>query len=396
MKRDSVEVTDGVVLLFVVPKHRSQREKTSGVYAAAMRRGWQIQPVETCATARRIRAEVDLWHPLGCLIDKSAMPERSRLDKAASCGVPTVLMGNDSGRRVQIFDRSVQDGLSTVAAAVNELAAFSPASFAFVGEPGGPSWSVERGAAFEEAVSGLGHVASAYRGPSPYTSAGRSRLAQWLAGLERPCGVMIAADHLATHLYAAANAAGLSIPGDLAVVGVDNDEDICGNVNPPLSSVQLDYFHAGENAVMLLERRLAAPRNPPMTEIYQATGVVRRPSSIRPLSNVRVSAALSFIAMHAHEGVSVPEVVARMGCCRRLAERMFKKGCGKTILDAIHEARMDKALALLRRGSFPIDAIPGACGYASVAFFKSLFKRRTGMTMREWRKAELSGPAENR
>ena len=381
---------NNIVLLFVRLLHRAQREKTSGVYAAAIRRGWQIQPIEAVASPARTRQEIAMWHPMGSIVDQLAIPENARLGKNAFCGVPTVIMGSDSHRRTQVFDRSVQDGRSVVSAAVEELASARPEAFAFVGDPGGPSWSVERGALFKDAVSGMGRF-SRYCGPSPRTSHGRARLAKWLKMLARPCGVMLAADHLALPLYMAAADAGLSVPGDLVVVGVDNDEELCGNINPPLSSVQLDFFRAGENAIDLLERRLAHPNAPPMTEIYRATGVVQRLSTMKPQRNSRVSAALSFIAIHATKDITVSDVVLRMGCCRRLAERMFRESCGKTILDAIHETRFEKAFMLLRNSSFPIDAIPHACGMASASFFKTLFKRHTGMTMREWRKTALGG-----
>jgi len=46
-----------------------------------------------------------------------------------------------------------------------------------------------------------------------------------------------------------------------------------------------------------------------------------------------------------------------------------------------------RACTLLRNEAIPIDAIPYQCGYASSpAYLKTLFKRQTGLTMREWRR----------
>ena len=94
--------SDGIVLLFARPLHRAQLEKVSGVYAAAIKRGWQVQPIEAMATPERTRMEIALWHPIGCIVDKLAMPEQTRLGRSAFCGVPTVIMGSDSLRRKQI------------------------------------------------------------------------------------------------------------------------------------------------------------------------------------------------------------------------------------------------------------------------------------------------------
>ena len=43
-------------------------------------------------------------------------------------------------------------------------------------------------------------------------------------------------------------------------------------------------------------------------------------------------------------------------------------------------------MTLLKSGNIPIEEIPSFCGYGSVAFFKTIFRRQTGLTMREWRK----------
>ena len=83
------------------------------------------------------------------------------------------------------------------------------------------------------------------------------------------------------------------------------------------------------------------------------------------------------------------DVAAEMGCCRRLAETLFRRHIGSSILNAIRKVRLEKAYALLRNKSVPIDAIPSQCGYAaSPAYLKTYFRRQTGLTMREWRAKE--------
>ena len=44
--------------------------------------------------------------------------------------------------------------------------------------------------------------------------------------------------------------------------------------------------------------------------------------------------------------------------------------------------------ALLRRPNYPISLVAGECGWQTDAYLKRLFKRTTGLTMREWRKRE--------
>ncbi len=80
----------------------------------------------------------------------------------------------------------------------------------------------------------------------------QKELGDWLAHLPKPVGIFAANDFMAAQVAAAASRVGLDIPGDIALVGVDNDELLCENTNPTLSSVRPDFRAAGEKAAELL------------------------------------------------------------------------------------------------------------------------------------------------
>ena len=65
------------------------------------------------------------------------------------------------------------------------------------------------------------------------------RLADELAALPHPCGVLAYNDERAREVIDACNLAGLNIPGQIQLVGVDNETAICENVRPRLTSVDL-------------------------------------------------------------------------------------------------------------------------------------------------------------
>ena len=75
-----------------------------------------------------------------------------------------------------------------------------------------------------------------------------------------------------------------------------------------------------------------------------------------------------------------------MGCSRRLATLRFREATGQSILDEIHDVRFRRACDELRRTDKPVFLVVSECGYASASFFKRQFLRRTGLTMREWRR----------
>ena len=372
-----------IVLLFVRPKHSSIREKINGVYAAAIQRGWMIQPVEEFATNKRMRELARMWNPIGCLVDASAMKER--IGKVP--GLPIILLGRDGLRKTQAFDCSMQNVKEPAAVAAQELELFPLAAYAFIGDADASNhWSIERGEYFREALP-AGASLSVYNVKSAETINERRAMTRWLKALPKPCGVLFASDHLALPFYAAASSGKMKIGSDFIVISVDNNEHICSSLSPTLTSIKLDYTRSGINAIRLLERRIANPRLPLETMTYGVLGVIRRSSTRKGYPDFRVTRAMELISEQGCEHLGIDDVVAEMKCCRRLAEKLFRRHVGSSILDAIRNVRMEKAFSLLRSRHVPIDSIPERCGYAaSPGHFKTYFKSHTGMTMREWRR----------
>ena len=53
------------------------------------------------------------------------------------------------------------------------------------------------------------------------------QLREWVASLETPVGLMAAYDHRALHVLEACREIGVCVPEEVAVISVDNDEQIC-------------------------------------------------------------------------------------------------------------------------------------------------------------------------
>ncbi len=71
---------------------------------------------------------------------------------------------------------------------------------------------------------------------------------------DRPTAIICGNDQIAVHVYSAAAALGLSIPGDLSVMGFDDMTVITQTLRPMLTSVALPYFQIGRVAVDMLSR----------------------------------------------------------------------------------------------------------------------------------------------
>ncbi len=53
---------------------------------------------------------------------------------------------------------------------------------------------------------------------------------------------------------------------------------------------------------------------------------------------------------------------------------------------AAHDFRMERVTVLLKGGVMPISAISKSCGYGTDAALRIAFRKRFGMSMRDWRK----------
>jgi DNA-binding LacI/PurR family transcriptional regulator len=95
-----------------------------------------------------------------------------------------------------------------------------------------------------------------------------ARLVKWLGRQPQPFGVMGATDAYAWLAAMAAPAAGLAVPADMAIVGVDNDDVFCSLARPPITSVVTNNVGLGFEAAALLDRLLAVgTRSVPRQEI---------------------------------------------------------------------------------------------------------------------------------
>ena len=214
-----------------------------------------------------------------------------------------------------------------------------------------------------------------------------ARLKPWLLKLPKPCGLFAANDDIATVVLDACRAGGLSVPDDIAVIGVDDEPSVCEATKPSLSSVRPNFERAGRLAVDLLVRHLAQPELAEEHILFPVAGVTLRQST-RHLAqpNAKILAALEFIRREATHGLKAADVVAFLGLSERLAETRFKAATGHRITEEITEVRLVRALELLRDPHQALGPIANLCGWNSDIYLKRLFKARYGLTMSQWRK----------
>ena len=216
----------------------------------------------------------------------------------------------------------------------------------------------------------------------------KGSVGDWLVSLPKPCGIFAANDLMAENIVAEAFARGLSIPNDIALVGCDDNPQICEHAEVSISSIMPDFPRCATLAVDALKCVMEG-KSYTGESIYGDIGVTRR-ASTRPIVGhpPQISAMLEHIRLNAFSGITAADVLDRFSGSRRSLEDRFRKATGRSILEEIQAVRLMEVERLLANPAVQIGSIASRAGYASENFLARLFKRTHGITMSEWRNAQ--------
>lgn len=252
------------------------------------------------------------------------------------------------------------------------------------------SWSIKRAESFQQRARQSGVYCSLFA--SRYGMARKwnllqQELAAWLKLLEKPVGVMAGNDVRARHVLEACRTAGLRVPEDVAVLGVDNDEVMCELTIPPLSSIEQGARSLGYQAAALLDRRMSGEKVQGLHHLVEPKGVVmRRSTNILAIEDPDVAAAVLYVREHACDPIQVCDVVAAVGVSRSTLVPRFKAIVGRTIHAEIQRLQIEQARRLIATTELPLKQVATMAGFAHVHYLTTIFHERTGWTPAEYRK----------
>ncbi len=220
----------------------------------------------------------------------------------------------------------------------------------------------------------------------------QQKLAEWAIALPKPVAILAANDVCATRLIAVCHAAGIRVPEEAAVLGVDNDEVLCNLSTPTLSSVQKDMVSTGYHAAALLDRLMEGEPAPPEPVWIPPLGVIARQSTdVMAVEDPEVVRAIQFIREHACNGIAVADVSRGLCVSRATLERKFASFLRITPAQAIAQLRAQRAKSLLAETEHSIKRIAQLAGYSTQAHLTVAFKRETGLTPGEFRRQHRGG-----
>lgn len=211
------------------------------------------------------------------------------------------------------------------------------------------------------------------------------RMIPWLAAalkkLPKPLGAMAQHDGEAIHIVRACELAGLDVPGEVAVVGVDNDP-IYSELGPiPLTSVLSNRELLGYRAAEMLDHLMSGGK-PPSHAIRVPPGgiIVRRSTDVFAAEDVCVAKALAHISTNLAGPLQIRDIIAAAGASRRSLYKKFEHFVHRSIGGEIMRLRLNKAKMLLSTTDMKLEAVASDCGFAGGAALSKAMRSHEGIS----------------
>ncbi len=256
-------------------------------------------------------------------------------------------------------------------------------------------FSIDREAGFREILeaSGIQSLQSHHAeflpkppGADPWRAVG-PRVDDWIARLPKPAAVFCSNDLPARRIAEACVRCGIDVPGEIALLGVDNDSSECRLASPHLSSIDTPAENIGYEAARLLSD-LMAGKQPAKQQHIQLPPlfVVTRSSTDRlACSHPVVLKALTYIREESATTMKVDTVARKAGVSRRQLERLFRDELKRTVLSVIHETRTARARELLAGTNLTIAEIADRVGFSNAKRLHAVFREQTGFPPSSYR-----------
>ncbi|MDR2928122.1 MAG: DNA-binding transcriptional regulator [Cytophagaceae bacterium] len=251
-------------------------------------------------------------------------------------------------------------------------------------------WSEERCEGFKNKIakSGAGNTFSEYQNIEFkdlwfYESA---PLMKWLYSLPKPVAIMTCDDNQGRHIIEVCNQIGIKIPGEAAILGIDNDEIVCSLSDPSMSSIQQDVEKGGYDTAILMEKMILNPDGDFDNVVVKPTHIITRSSTdIFACDDHYISKAIKHIHENSYQKLNVDNIVKLVPLSRRLLETRFKQITGFSVYSYILNLRIEKFAEKLLESDEPIVEIAMKMDFLDYKNLSRQFKSVMECTPSEFR-----------
>lgn len=303
-----------------------------------------------------------------------------------SLNIPIILQNYKS--RSEHFSNLTGDYIGTGAMAAKFFIKRRYRNFAFYGNKG-VVWSRERAEGFRKEIEKMGgnyYYFESENLDEEQWSSSHVQLDNWLLSLPKPIALFACDDSFALQVSEICKINNISIPDEIALLGVDNDELICTLSDPPISSIVLDVEKGGYEAGRLIDQLIRGERTEPFNIIIHPTRFELRKSTEKyNISNEYVLKIVNYIEEHLTSEINIEELTAMVPLSRRNLEVKFKHEMGTTLYQFLLNRRIDYFTHLLLTTNRSLFDLAIEAGFSDYKNISRLFKKMKGYTPLEFR-----------
>jgi LacI family transcriptional regulator len=263
------------------------------------------------------------------------------------------------------------------------------------------NWSqAQRGEAFVRYLRQRGYTCENWRWDDKITpnaqrgtwAARRRWLMQRLRSAPKPIALFALNGSLAVEAHELCADAGIGVPHEIAIVGIDDYLLSVGAHSSHISGVDTRLEEQGYRGAELLDRMMRSGKKPARPlRIGPSHVVTRKSSDILAVPHEGVCKALRHILSHFAEPLAIHDIAAAAGMSERSLHLAFSTHLATTPGMKLIQTRIDHASRLLASTNEKIEAIATRCGYQSLNAFFIAFKKTIGYTPAQHRRAARIG-----
>lgn len=373
------------VLLALPLRMRFGRDIARGIAERAEVFGWTLRATDdTEPDILRYLSEhaADYTGVIGAFSNPSLM-------QFLRSNLPSVNVSNRA--KLDLLPRVISDDVEVGRLAARHFLAKGYTSFAFIGIHG-HRYSDERREGFLTELSRHGRECRVYTGEGVSPEDAPVFRDRFVRALPKPVALFAANDIMACHVAQAARAAGISVPDQAAILGVDDDETEGLLAGIPLSSVRIPFAAIGARAAALLAELLAGAPPPGAPIRLPPVGVIeRRSTDVAAVDDPILSKALRYAREAPAVAATLRAAAAHAGISVRGLQYRCKARLGRRFHDVVLDLRLQRARQLLIESNLNVSEIAQACGLGAVAQFSRAFRKRFGAAPTQFRRQAREG-----
>lgn len=246
-------------------------------------------------------------------------------------------------------------------------------------------WSEERLQGYSEEISRQGGRLHTLMVKETYGE--RERIMDWVKSLPKPVALFACDDEYALFLSEACKVENISMPEEVALLGVDNDELLCEISDPQISSIELNVEQGGYRLGEMLEKQFEAKDIWSFNIVISPGEIVQRNSTKKHnIKDGEVEKLVKFIDENFDQNYSTEQILSQVPLSRRSIEIRFKKEMeSTTIYKYITSKRMEKLANLLATTNLSMVEMADLCGITDYPNIARSFRKFYSCTPKEYR-----------